>query len=364
MGILTVSQALNNEDRNSVFDFKNRIINGAMVIDQRNGGSSVTPASGTDTFPVDRFSIYSTQANKTTAQQNQGNVTRPVRFTNYLGVTSSSAYSVVSTDLFGVFQNIEGYNTADLDWGTVNAKTVTLSFWVRSSLTGTFGGAILNSAQTRSYPFSYTINNANTWEYETITIPGDTTGDWLTTTGRGMTICWSLGVGTNFIGTVNTWAADNNFAPTGATSIVGTNGATFYITGVQLEAGKQETAFEYRPYGAEVALCQRYCTKFGGVSTNDAFGSGFSAGTSSYYFVPFPVQMRTTPTITLYGTASDISVTTVSVAAVCNGIPSVIGTGVTSTVLQAGHGTSITSGYAVYIRSTSSSTFITFTAEL
>jgi hypothetical protein len=304
MGIQTVSQALNNEDRNSVFDFKNRIINGAMVIDQRNGGSSVTPASGADTFPVDRFSIYSTQATKTTAQQNQGNVARPVRFTNYLGVTSSSAYPVVSTDLFGVFQNIEGYNTADLDWGKTTAKTVTLSFWVRSSLTGTFGGAILNSAQTRSYPFSYTINNANTWEYETITIPGDTTGDWLTTTGRGMTICWSLGVGTNFIGTVNTWAADNNFAPTGATSIVGTNGATFYITGVQLEAGKQETAFEYRPFGTELALCQRYYQTYAGITV--PFQPTGNNGQNGWLMMPFPVVMRTAPS----ASATTVSVRT------------------------------------------------------
>jgi hypothetical protein len=284
--------------------FKNRIINGAIVIDQRNNGASVTPASGADTFPVDRFSIYSTQASKTTAQQNQGSVTPPSGFRNYLGITSSSAYAVVASDLFGLFHNIEGFNVADLNWGTANAQTVTLSFWVRSSLTGTFGGAILNSAQDRSYPFTYTINSANTWEYETITIPGDTTGTWLTTNGRGMTLCWNLGMGSSRVGTANAWAAAGNFAPTGATSVVGTSGATFQITGVQLEKGSTATAFDYRQYGTELALCQRYY-EWGAAS-----GSGyaqvtaiFDAGSTSH--ICFKVSKRASPTMTNMTLAGD-----------------------------------------------------------
>jgi hypothetical protein len=277
--------------------FRNRIINGGMVIDQRNAGASVTPASGADTFPVDRFSIYSTQASKTTAQQNQGSVTPPAGFTNYLGVTSSSSYSVTSGDLFGLFQNIEGYNVADLGWGTANAKTVTLSFWVYSSLTGTFGGAVANSAQDRSYPFSYTISSANTWTQISITIPGDTTGTWLKTTGRGLTICWSLGMGSTRSGTANVWSSNTYFSTTGATSVVGTNGATFYITGVQLEKGATATSFDYRPYGTELVLCQRYYyTHASGATGRAGVGVWYSAAQVSW-IVNYPVEMRAAPSI-------------------------------------------------------------------
>jgi hypothetical protein len=288
----------NNIDAPNTFGFKNRVINGNATIDQRNAGASITPASGTDNFPVDRFSIYPTQASKLTAQQNQNSVTPPAGFKNYIGITSSSAYSVVASDLFGLFQNIEGFNTADLGWGAAGASTVTLSFWVRSSLTGTFGGAVLNSAQDRSYPFSFTINSANTWEYETITIPGDTTGTWLTTTGRGISICWSLGMGSSRVGAANAWAATGNFAPTGATNLVGTNGATFYITGVQLEKGTQATSFDFRSIGQELALCQRYAYVQTG-TTGDRVGFGYCGTTALYNLVvPLPVTMRSAPTLT------------------------------------------------------------------
>jgi hypothetical protein len=141
-----------------------------------------------------------------------------------------------------------------------------LSFWVRSSLTGTFGGVLRNSAVDRSYPFSYTISSANTWEQKSITIAGDTTGTWLTTNGTGINILFSLGTGSTLSNTAGAWAAGAYNAPTGATSVVGTNGATFYITGVQLEVGTQATSFEYRQYGTEFDLCRRYCE----VYRNDA----------------------------------------------------------------------------------------------
>jgi len=238
-------------------NMKNRIINGAMVIDQRNAGASV---SG-NAYPVDRFQVIVSQSSKLTAQQNAGSVTPPAGFTNYVGITSSSAYSVISSDYFAIRQFIEGFNIADLGWGSANAKTVTLSFWVRSSLTGTFGGALQNSAQTRAYPYSYTISAANTWEYKTITIAGDTTGTWLTNNGQGIGLYFSLGTGSVSLGTAGAWAASSALAPTGETSVVGTNGATFYITGVQLEVGSTATSFDYRPYGTELTLCQRYFQK-------------------------------------------------------------------------------------------------------
>ena len=211
---------------------KNRIINGAMVIDQRNAGASVTPTSGQ--YTLDRWQGYLTQASKYTIQQNAGSVTTPVGFKNYLGVTSSSAYSIGSTDYFFLQQGIEGYNIADLGWGTANAKTVTLSFQVYSSLTGTFGGSIRNSAGDRSYPFTYTISSANTWTTATVTIVGDTSGTWESTNGTGLRVDLGLGVGSTYSGTAGSWASANYFSATGATSVVGTSGATFYITGVQL----------------------------------------------------------------------------------------------------------------------------------
>jgi hypothetical protein len=271
------------------FGFKNRIINGAMVIDQRNAGASGT-ANG---YTVDRFAYFGSQASKGTWQRNAGSVTPPAGFINYLGFTSSSAYTVGSTEEFEFYQSIEGLNVADLAWGTANASTVTLSFWVRSSLTGTFGGALQNSAGNRSYPYSYTVSAANTWEQKTITVPGDTTGTWLTTNGIGIAVYFGLGVGSTKSGTAGAWSGSYLTSATGATSVVGTNGATFYITGVQLEKGITATSFDYRPYGTELALCQRYYEKLPGARL---WGSNANL---SYATWAFKVTKRASPTITL-----------------------------------------------------------------
>ena len=285
------------------YGFKNRIINGSMVIDQRNAGASVTPTNGQ--YTVDRFEaiMYAT-AGKYTVQQNAGAVTPPVGFMNYLGVTSSSAYSIASGDIYGFRQAIEGYNIADLGWGTANAKTITLSFQVYSSLTGTFGGSLQNSAQNRSYPFSYSVPAANTWTTISVTIAGDTSGTWLTTNGNGMRVFWGLGVGSTFSGTAGAWSGNQYYSATGATSVVGTNGATFYITGVQLEKGSTATSFDYRPYGTELALAQRYyqqSTPAGG-QLNFCGAYCRSAIVIESFGTQFVVQMRATPTLTTIST--------------------------------------------------------------
>ena len=275
-------------------NMKNRIINGAMVIDQRNAGASVTPNGE---YTLDRWLADNTQTGKFTVQQNAGSVTPPTGFVNYLGVTSSSSYSVLTGDTFYLAQRIEGYNIADLNWGTADAKTVTLSFWVRSSLTGTFGGALSNSASNRAYPFSYTVSSANTWEQKSITVAGDTTGTWLTTNGRGIQVKFGLGSGSTYSGTSGAWGSSNVIQPTGTVSVVGTSGATFYITGVQLEVGSTATSFDYRPYGTEFALCQRYFQVRNFTGDYAAIWAGdVTSGNTYLYTETFPVSMRAAPT--------------------------------------------------------------------
>jgi hypothetical protein len=290
------------------FGFKNRLINGSMVIDQRNAGASVTPTAGTVVYTVDRWLAFQNQSSRFSVQQNAGSVANggsvvaPEGFTNWLGVTSLAATTPASGDINVLAQRIEGFNTADLGFGTASASSVTLSFWVRSSLTGTFGASIKNSAGNRSYPFSFVINSANTWEQKSITIAGDTTGTWLTNNGIGLVITFDLGSGSTYKGTANSWAASDLFAPTGSTNVVGTNGATFYITGVQLEKGSTATSFDYRPYTTELALCQRYYQKTSvaaGYKYITSLGSGVN-GTLARANYQLKTSLRDAPTAVDY----------------------------------------------------------------
>jgi hypothetical protein len=293
--------------------FRNRIINGAMQIDQRNAGASVTPTTDAQYGSCDRWSYFLSQASKFSVQQNAASVTPPVGFTNYLGVTSLSAYTPTSNDYFGIVQKIEGYNVADLAFGNASAATITISFWVRSSLTGTFGGAITNSAYNRSYPFTYTISSANTWEKETITIVGDTSGTWLTTNGSGLVVQLSLGAAGTNLGTAGAWTGSYKISATGTTNVVATNGATFYITGVQLEKGVTATSFDYRPYTTELQLCQRYLpavTFDSGIFGLAAVANGQAIGTTSTLItVPFSVKARTGSTGITVSNPTSLSLT-------------------------------------------------------
>ena len=270
---------------------KNRIINGAMVIDQRNAGASSTNTSFNQ-YALDRWAGLSTAASKYSIPQNAGSVTPPVGFSNYLGVTSLTALTPSSGDLYGITQAIEGFNTADLGWGTANAKTVTISFQVYSSITGTFGGVLKNSAANRNYPFTYSISVANTWTTISVTIAGDTSGTWVgATNGIGIRLVFSIGTGATYSGTAGAWGAGDLYSATGSQYILSTNGATFYITGVQLEVGSSATGFEYRQYGQELALCQRYYFK-------DTSVNGFVLnGTGTYSSYQFKTNMRSAATV-------------------------------------------------------------------
>ena len=273
--------------------FRNRIINGAMVIDQRNAGAAITPSS--TQYTVDRWNFANNVASKITLQQNKGAVTPPVGFANYLGATTSTAYSVGVNDYLTLYQAIEGYNTVDFAWGTGTAKTVTLSFWVYSSIAGVFGGSLQGITSTyRSYPFLYNINAANTWQFISIVVPGDTgapAGGWNTTNGYGCIVWLGLGVGTTFSGSAGSWASANYVSAVGATSMVATQGANFYVTGLQLEVGVIATPFERRLYNVELAMCQRYYYQ---QSANTPI-----VGQTAFFSIPFnlPVTMRTSPSV-------------------------------------------------------------------
>jgi hypothetical protein len=235
--------------------FKNRIINGAMTIDQRNAGASVTPT--VSTYILDRWQFQCTQASKVMLGQGSG-ISSQGLWNSLNASVLTTVPSPGATDYFAVRQAIEGFNVADLSWGTASAQTVTLSFWVQASVTGTFGGSFTNNAINRSYPFSYTISATNTWQKISITIPGDTTGTWLINNGVGVNVYFSLCAGSTYSGTAGAWGGAFYASSTGATNLLATSGATFYITGVQLEVGSTATSFDVRDYGRELIMCQRY----------------------------------------------------------------------------------------------------------
>jgi len=282
--------------------FKNRIINGAMVIDQRNAGASVS-VNNNNTFITDRFAVRAATGSGHTSARS---TTAPAGFTNSLLVTVGTGGSPASSDLNYAFQAIEGFNIADLAWGTASAKTITISFQVRSSVTGTYALSVTNASLNRSYIATFTINSANTFETKSVTIAGDTSGTWATDNSLGLYLFFDLGCGSTRQGTAGSWAGSWGVGTSGSTKLISTSGATFYITGVQLEVGSTATSFDYRPYGTELALCQRYFEKFGnpdGSSSNVFFGITSSTSSTSARGprIDFKVTKRAQPTMTLVG---------------------------------------------------------------
>jgi len=275
----------------ATFPHRNLIINGAMVIDQRNGGASVN----NNAYAVDRFLSFRDGTTLAFTSQRSTTVPSGAGFVNSLLITTTTSGTAGAGEGMGFQQRIEGFNVANLMWGTANAKTVTLSFWVRSSLTGTFSGSLVNGSFNRSYPYTFTISSANTWEQKTVTVAGDTSGTWLTDNGTGIRVYWDMGSGTSLKGTANAWASAGYVGATGAVNVVGTSGATFYTTGVQLEVGDTATPFEHRSYGDELARCQRYYKEWSG---NIETAGRTKNGTTT---CDFALEMRATPTVT-FGT--------------------------------------------------------------
>ena len=267
---------------------RNLLINGAMNVHQRGG---TTTGQG---YLLDRWHIYSSPTGKHTVSQD---TETPVGFKYSMKWTSASAYTPTSGNYFYTGQRIEGHNWDQMEYGTANAKTCTISFWARSSITGTWSGILKNNAQDRTYPWEYTISSANTWEKKTVTIPGCTDGTWLSGNNAGAWLYFCIGSstsGTTYLGSANSWQNSNLIGTTGSNSLVNTNGATLYVTGVQLEVGNVATDFEHRSYGDELARCQRYYWE----NTQDYYPVQWDSA-HRVLQIDHPVWMRATPTETL-----------------------------------------------------------------
>jgi hypothetical protein len=345
----------------SLQGFRNRIINGNMRIDQRNAGAAVT---ANDSYTVDRFLNQNDTDGTFSAQQDSS---APAGFVNSLKFTTTAAdASLAATQRCAIQHRIEGYNVSDLGWGTADAKTVTLSFWVKSTLTGTFGGALQNSAANRSYPFSYTISVANTWELKSVTVAGDTSGTWLTTNGIGLRVYFGLGMGSTYSGTANAWAAADYRSPTGAVSVIGTLNATWYVTGVQLEVGSVATPFERRDYGRELAMCQRYYYKQQAADANARFATGYNnQTTTAVAMVFFPASMRTAPTaLEQSGTAGDYRLQHQFTSTTCSSVPTFSSADVWGATTLFTVASGLTQGQGSFARSVNSSAYLAWSAEL
>jgi hypothetical protein len=348
--------------RGNSLSFRNRIINGDMRIDQRNNGAVVT---GYGLFLADRFQV-SNSGGETAAFNLQRDSDAPAGFTNSIRLTVTTAQaSMAANQRVEIRQRIEGFNVADFNFGAASAATVTLSFWVRTSIAGTHGGSIFNGAANRSYPFAYTVNAANTWEFKTITLAGDTTGTWAKDNSSGLVVNWCMGAGADRLGTAGAWNSNQNFGVTGQVQVIATSGATFQLTGVQLEAGSVATPFERRPYGTELALCQRYFQRWD--SSADAFTRvcvGACYTTNGFVGVfNLPVTMRSAPTLAAASAGSTFRALlggasfTASAVTVTESSPSTIGFNLVIAGGTSGHG-----GWASAANSTAA--FLNFSSEL
>jgi len=348
--------------------FKNRIINGEMDIDQRNAGASVNASVvNASVYMLDRWRYYAnTGASRFSYQQNAGSVTAPPGFSNYLGITSLTANSPAATDEYIISQFIEGFNIADLGWGTANAKAVTVSFWVRSSLTGSNFGACVKSANAGyTFPFNFSIPAANTWTFITVTIPGPTIGLFGSTNGVGLQLLFNLGTGSTYLaGTSGAWTTTFSNAPTGSLNILGTNGATFYLTGVQFEVGTVATSFDFRSIGTELALCQRYYfRKASGTASALGLGSYYST-TQLFTMFDFPVQMRASPSL---DASSGTNYYRAAVNSTTDGFDSLSLDGAstsTRAILITSSNVSGTVGWSAMVYADNASAYVGLTAEL
>jgi hypothetical protein len=281
--------------------FRNKIINGSVIIDQR--GSATTPVVGTG-YSADRWffedgcdAVFST-GQSTDVPKGQG-------FSSSIKSTVTTANTSVTTNEFSVLSYfIEGTDSASFAWGGTGAKAITASFWVKSSVAGTYSFTLYNNGASRIYPASYTVNIPNTWEKKIIQIPGDTAGTWLTTNGRGVVVNFYTSLASNFLG-LSTWNSSGIYGVVGQVNAAAAVGNTFTVTGLQIEEGVIATPFEHRPIGTELALCQRYYYNHTpGSSAQRAIGVGtWFTATQMHIPIKFPVSMRIKPILVMPSSA-------------------------------------------------------------
>lgn len=290
---------------------RNRLLNAGFEIDQTNGGGAVSINSATAVYIMDQW-VGRGQATDGVFTVGRASTGTLAGFQNCARITITTADASIGATQFYHFRTpIEGFTTRDWNYGAAGAKTLTLSFWVRSSVTGTFAVALGNNGATRSYVSTYTVNVADTWEYKSITVLGDTTGSWANlTTGVQMLVYFNVGAGATMATTANTWAAGEFYTVAGTTNLIATNAATMDLTGIQLEIGSASTPFENRPMGFELWLCQRYYETsygrdfFAGNNTNDGLEDcaflKLNTNSVSSNLVHFRNTKRAAPTMTFY----------------------------------------------------------------
>ena len=349
--------------------FRNRVINGDMRIDQRNAGASYAVPTGTTSYPVcDRWHFTKDPSGMTlTVQQTS---TAPVGFTKSMVSTATVGVVPTSVQFVCIQQKIEGNNCVDLGFGTSAATNVTASFWVRSSATGTYAFALKNSDNTRSYVATYSIAAIDTWEYKTITIPGDTSGTWLKDSGIGIRVHFDLGSGTGYNTTAGAWQSGDYNRTTGTSNWSQTTGNTFYITGVQLEKGTTATPFEFRPYGTELALCQRYCQMYSSTEAGNNARYGFGEAYTSTGFscvMPLFQKMRVTPDLaSTAGFVSSFAVASRNTNTACTSV-TLYADGSTPSIasLAVSVASGLTAGSAgALVSNNNKNTYLLYTAEL
>jgi hypothetical protein len=244
--------------------FRNKLMNGTFFIDQRNpAGTSFANPFG-NTLGCDRWITNATFASKMTLGRNLNSVTPPAGFSSYMGHQTTVTTAPLPVEAYSFYTAIEGSNIQDLNFGTANAKTITVSFWFRASVVGTYCFSLRNGGSTHVYVATFDITIANTWQYVTVTIPGCTAGTWDTGVGVvGMYLRFDLGSGTNSNTTSpNTWLASSTAAKTAAcVRMISNASATVYITGAQLEVGSVATTYEVRSFDDELRRCKRHFQK-------------------------------------------------------------------------------------------------------
>jgi hypothetical protein len=284
--------------------FKNRIINGNMTVSQYTNGATLTNVFNSGTYFVDRFRTGGN--NFATGRYSISQPSdAPSGFSKSVRIDVTTTQTV--NDLWTITQAIEGYNTSDFNLGTATAKALTLSFWVKGGTVGTYALYLHNTDDTRSFVTTYTINSADTWEYKTISIAAPTSGTFSTINTKSLRVDWVLNVATAGItASLNTWISGDFTAASGCVNLLAVSGGNWSITGVQLEVGTVATSFDFRSYGTELALCQRYFARFNSLGgAYRGVGAGVTeSATSISCVVKYPVAMRAGPTASGTGLAT------------------------------------------------------------